>query len=179
MKPSRGHIKVSNSVKMIPITRYDVYLERMSSFRLLIHGCSRSCIFCFITQQFWYLSDAPYVQLLSYPSPTTAVGQHGNANRCGWNSLRLTGSFLMRRVSSKAAKYLQSVQVRIATRSGADAVVHGIRRMVQEYGSSSYYGMLAVDLMNEFNLCIRSAFFQAVSRILPKLLPWVSYSYTN
>lgn len=79
----------------------------------------------------------------------------------------------MKRITPKAAEYLQLLQVRIVTRSGADTVVHSVMRVVPKYGRNPEYGMLTMELKNAFNICSRYAFLKAVKILLPKLLPWM------
>lgn len=81
--------------------------------------------------------------------------------------------------AEKAAKYFQPLQVGIATRSGTDTVVHGVRRALQKFGRSSEYAMLTVDLKNAFNLCSRPAFLEAVKHLFPELFPWVADCYAH
>ena len=90
---------------------------------------------------------------------------------------RLVASWLMHKVSAKAAALLQPHQVGVATKSGAEAAVHAVRAMADELGTRSEFGLLQIDWQNAFNLVSRSAFLHQVDVHLPELAPWAHLCY--
>lgn len=84
----------------------------------------------------------------------------------------MVSSCLATWVNGKAIDYFRPLQVGIATKSGTDTVVHGVRRIVNKFGTNSDYALLSVDLKNAFNLCSRAAaFLNAVRNLFPQLPP--------
>lgn len=91
----------------------------------------------------------------------------------------IVNSCLMSRASSRAATFFHSLQIGIATKSGAETVVHSVRRLYDKFHNNPGYALLSVDLKNAFNLCSRKAFLQGINDRFPMLLPWTEYCYAT
>lgn len=50
---------------------------------------------------------------------------------------------------------------------------------MNKFGTCPQYALLSVDPMNAFNMCSRAAFFKAVQKFSPQLLPWILYCYNT
>ena len=72
-----------------------------------------------------------------------------------------------------------SLQVRVATSGGAEASVHAVRRLAQEFGEDPGKIMLKVDFSNAFNLVNRTEMLAQVFEKLPGLYRWVDYCYSH
>ena len=71
------------------------------------------------------------------------------------------------------------LQVGVATQGGAEASVHAVRRLAQEFGDDPGKIMLKVDFSNAFNLVDRTVMLAQVYEKLPGLYRWVEYCYSN
>ena len=89
----------------------------------------------------------------------------------GETVLRHISSCAMNKVPSAATKFFQLLQLGAATKNGTENVVHAVRRVCQQYGNKSEYGMLSIDLTNAFNLVRPNEFLREVQDIFPSLLP--------
>ena len=72
-----------------------------------------------------------------------------------------------------------SLQVGVATSGGAEASVHAVRRLAQEFGEDPGKIMLKVDFSNAFNLVNRTEMLAQVFEKLPGLYRWVEYCYSH
>lgn len=90
---------------------------------------------------------------------------------------RLVSSLLMSRVSAKAKKHLEPLQLCVATSGGTEAIVHAARKLQISHGHRKSLALLQVDLKNAFNLVSRRAFLAEVRRHFPGLLAWVRFCY--
>ena len=65
----------------------------------------------------------------------------------------------------------------IATPNRFEAVVHGVRRVIEKQNYGSQFGLLSLDLGNAFNVVSRATFLKDVEEHFPTLLAWVHYYY--
>jgi len=71
------------------------------------------------------------------------------------------------------------LQVGVATQGGAEASVHAVRRLAEEFGADPGRIMLKVDFSNAFNLVDRTEMLAQVYDKLPGLYRWVKYCYSH
>ena len=69
------------------------------------------------------------------------------------------------------------LQVGVATQGGAEASVHAVRRLAQEFGDDPGRIMLKVDFSNAFNMVDRTEMLAQDK--LPSLYMWVEYCYSH
>ena len=72
-----------------------------------------------------------------------------------------------------------SLQVGVATQGGAEASVHAVRKLAEEFGEDPGRIMLKVDFSNAFNLVNRTEMLAQVYDKLPGLYCWVEYCYSH
>lgn len=85
----------------------------------------------------------------------------------------------MHHIKEDARRYFQPTQLGIATPRGTEAMLHGACTAVTSIGQDPSYGMLSVDLSNDFNLVDRQSILAGVQHTFPSLLPWTQYCYGN
>ena len=61
----------------------------------------------------------------------------------------------------------------MATKGGAEASVHAVRKLAQEFGDDPGKTMLKVDFSNAFNMVDRTVMLAQVFEKLPGLYIWV------
>ena len=71
------------------------------------------------------------------------------------------------------------LQVGVATQGGAEASVHAVRKLAQEFGDDPGKIMLKVDFSNAFNVVDRTEMLAQVYEKLPGLYRWVEYCYSH
>jgi len=71
------------------------------------------------------------------------------------------------------------LQVGVATQGGAEASVHAVRKLAEEFGNDPGKIMLKVDFSNAFNLVDRTVMLAQVYDKLPGLYRWVDYCYSH
>jgi len=71
------------------------------------------------------------------------------------------------------------LQVGVATQGGAEASVHAVRKLAEEFGNDPGKIMLKVDFSNAFNLVDRTVMLAQVYDKLPGLYRWVEYCYSH
>jgi hypothetical protein len=71
------------------------------------------------------------------------------------------------------------LQVGVATQGGAEASVHAVRRLAEEFGADPGKIMLKVDFSNAFNLVDRTEMLAQVYEKLPSLYRWVKFCYSH
>jgi hypothetical protein len=71
------------------------------------------------------------------------------------------------------------LQVGVATQGGAEASVHAVRKLAQEFGHDPGKIMLKVDFSNAFNMVDRTEMLAQVHEKLPGLYRWVKYCYSH
>ena len=67
----------------------------------------------------------------------------------------------------------------VATQGGAEASVHAVRKLAQEFGDDPGKIMLKVDFSNAFNMVDRTEMLAQVYEKLPGLYRWVEYCYSH
>ena len=67
----------------------------------------------------------------------------------------------------------------VATQEGAEASVHAVRKLAEEFGEDPGKIMLKVDFSNAFNLVDRTQMLAQVYEKLPGLYRWVAYCYSD
>jgi len=90
---------------------------------------------------------------------------------------RLVGKVLASVVSEDIKSYLEPLQVGVGTKGGCEAVVHVVRQWLGRSRSDKDRVLVMMDLSNAFNCLDRSAFRQAVRRVVPCIAPWVDFCY--
>ena len=80
---------------------------------------------------------------------------------------RLMSKCCCQLVSWDAAKIFGSLQVGVATRGGAEAAVHAVRKLMKQYGDDPSRIMLKVDFSNAFNMVDRTEMLKQVHEKLP------------
>jgi hypothetical protein len=95
---------------------------------------------------------------------------------------------VLRRLVSKVAvtlalpgvsPYLQPLQLGVTAPGGAEAAVHAFTRFVETYGDSPDFTAAFLDISDAFGSVRRDAFLRQVAALVPGLLPWVQYCYTQ
>jgi hypothetical protein len=71
------------------------------------------------------------------------------------------------------------LQVGVATQGGAEASVHAVRKLAEEFGEDPGKIMLKVDFSNAFNLVDRTQMLAQVYEKLPSLYRWVEFCYSH
>jgi hypothetical protein len=67
----------------------------------------------------------------------------------------------------------------VATQGDAEASVHAVRRLAEEFGADPGKIMLKVDFSNAFNLVDRTEMLAQVYEKLPSLYRWVKFCYSH
>ena len=87
------------------------------------------------------------------------------------------GKVLAASVIDDVRAYLELVQVGVGTKGGAEAVVHVVRQWLGRNLNDTDRVLGMLDFSNAFNCVDRSAFREAVRRVVPSLAPWVDFCY--
>ena len=77
----------------------------------------------------------------------------------------------------KAAEFFGPFQLGVACPSGAEKIIHGVHRCVQDYWNDDDFVMCKIDLTNAFNMVSRQAHLEECATHFPELFPWVSWCY--
>ena len=77
---------------------------------------------------------------------------------------RLTGKCLCALVKEKASEFFQPLQLGVACASGAEKIIHGLRRYVENHWSNNDFAVIKIDMMNAFNLVSREALLSEYSK---------------
>eukprot|EP00158_Paraphelidium_tribonemae_P006080 Partr_v1_DN27667_c1_g1_i3_m65287 putative NA len=92
----------------------------------------------------------------------------------------------MRRLASKCAAgavvtecadHLTPHQLGVGVRGGAEAIVHGVNRVIKENAHRDDLSLLKIDFSNAFNAISRKAVFEQVRLISPSISNWVEFCY--
>ena len=75
--------------------------------------------------------------------------------------------------------HLSPTQVGVATKGGAEAVTHAVRRLASDFGHLPSKVVLKVDNQNAFNCIHRDKFLLAVYQHFPDIYSWVAYCYAE
>jgi Reverse transcriptase (RNA-dependent DNA polymerase) len=95
---------------------------------------------------------------------------------------RLVAKCLMARVRQLAQALLAPLELGVAVKGGAEAIVHTVRRLITHHldaAVSSDWALLQVDFSNAFNLVRRDVFCQSTLEYFPALGPWVTWYYDS
>ena len=71
------------------------------------------------------------------------------------------------------------LQIGVATRGGAEASIHAVRKLSSEFESDPGKILLKVDFSNAFNVVDRTEMLVQVLEKLPKIYRWVEYCYSS
>ena len=71
------------------------------------------------------------------------------------------------------------LQIGVATRGGAEASIHAVRKLASEFESDPGKILLKVDFSNAFNVVDRTEMLVQVLEKLPKIYRWVEYCYSQ
>nr|GEV96092.1 hypothetical protein [Tanacetum cinerariifolium] len=83
----------------------------------------------------------------------------------------------MKGVGKEMSKYLSDFQFVVRVSGGAEAILHGVNRVLSEYHNDRSLAILTVDFSNVFNLVDRSALLHEVRVNCPSISLWVDFSY--
>ena len=89
----------------------------------------------------------------------------------------LTGKCLCILSKDKAVEFFGSFQLGVACPAGAEKIIHGVRRCVQDHWNDDYFVMCKIDLTNAFNMVSCQALCEECGTHFPELFPWVSWCY--
>ena len=89
---------------------------------------------------------------------------------------RLTSKCLCTITKSKASDFSPH-QLGVACPSGAEKIIHGLRRCIEEHWIEEDFVALKIDLRNAFNMVSRQAVLDEYSVHFPELAPWVNWCY--
>ena len=92
---------------------------------------------------------------------------------------RLVGKLLAKAGTEKVREHLEPLQVGVGTQLGTEAVVHVVRQWLGRHNADTSRVLATMDLSNAFNCLDRSAFRQAVRRVVPSWAPWVDFCYSE
>ena len=87
---------------------------------------------------------------------------------------RLVGKCCATRLQERAADLLSPHQLGVGVRGGCEAIVHTVRRALEEDPSLL---LLQADFINAFNLVDRGVALEEVARHFPEILAWVKTCY--
>lgn len=119
-----------------------------------------------------WISGASYT-LLSKPDGSPRLISVREKIRCVVSGLHI------QRSCTKASLFFRPIHLGIATKFGAESLVHSIKATDEIYQAESRFVVLLVDLKNAFNLCNRTTFLNLVMRNFPEIFNWVAYCYHN
>ena len=88
---------------------------------------------------------------------------------------RLAAKIACRAVSNQCADFLKPRQVGVGVKRGAEALVHGARRFLENMPDN--YSFIKLDFSNAFNSVRRDCILEAVSERAPELLGYVCSAY--
>ena len=78
---------------------------------------------------------------------------------------RLTGKCLCTLVKEKASEFFQPLQLGVACASGAEKIIHRLRRCVEDHWSNNDFAVInKIDMRNAFNLVSREALLSECSK---------------
>jgi Reverse transcriptase (RNA-dependent DNA polymerase) len=118
-------------------------------------------------------------------APLTAISTPNGAVRpiaVGEVIRRLVAKCLMARVRQPAQALLAPLQLGVAVKGGAEAIVHTVRRLITHHLDAAVSpdgALLQVDFSNAFNLVRGDAFCQSTLEHFPALGPWVTSCYDS
>jgi hypothetical protein len=95
---------------------------------------------------------------------------------------RLVAKCLMARVRQPAQALLTPLQLCVAVKFGAEAIMHTVRRLITHHLDAAIsldWALLQVDFSNAFNLVRRDVFCQSTLEQFPTLGPWVTWCYDS
>ena len=92
---------------------------------------------------------------------------------------RLVSKCCCEATTEEAKVIFGPLQVGVATQGGAEASVHAVRKLAQEFGDDPGKIMLKVDFSNAFNMVDRTVMLAQVFEKLPGWYRWVEYCYSN
>ena len=92
---------------------------------------------------------------------------------------RLVGKLLAKADAEQVREHLEPLQVGVGTKLGAEAVVHVVRQWLGRRNMDTDRVLASMGLSNAFNCLDRSAFRQAVRRVVPSWTPWVDFCYSE
>ena len=90
---------------------------------------------------------------------------------------RLTGKCLCILSKDKAAEFFGPFQLGVACPAGAEKIIHGVRRCVQDHWNDDDFVLCKIDLTNAFNMVSHQALLEECATHFPELFPWVSWCY--
>lgn len=90
---------------------------------------------------------------------------------------RLVGKVGSLEVAAEARDFLESLQLDVGTKHGAEALVHSVRQWLGRNRNSADKLLVTLDLENAFNSVDRSAFLASLRRFSPQLAPWADFCY--
>jgi hypothetical protein len=92
---------------------------------------------------------------------------------------RLVSKCCCEATTEEAKVIFGPLQVGVATQGGAEASVHAVRKLAQEFGNDPGKIMLKVDFSNAFNMVDRTEMLAQVYEKLPGLYRWVEFCYSH
>jgi len=92
---------------------------------------------------------------------------------------RLTAKALCASVKEDAKKFFAGSQFGVATKNGAERIIHYTRAQAAAHASDPDWVILKVDLSNAFNRISRARFLELVSVHFPSLASWASWCYST
>jgi hypothetical protein len=115
-------------------------------------------------------------------APLMALVKQGGGLRpiaIGETIRRLVSKCCCEATTEDAKVIFGPLQVGVATQGGAEASVHAVRKLAQEFGNDPGKIMLKVDFSNAFNMVDRTEMLAQVYEKLPGLYRWVEYCYSH
>ena len=109
-------------------------------------------------------------------APLMALVKQGGGLRpiaIGETIRRLVSKCCCEATTEDAKVMFGPLQVGVATQGGAEASVHAVRKLAQEFGDDPGKIMLKVDFSNAFNVVDRTEMLAQVYEKLPSLYTWV------
>ena len=70
--------------------------------------------------------------------------------------------------------FFQPLQLGVACKSGAEKIVHGLRKCIEDNWLNEDFVVFKVDMSNAFNSVSRQEVLNECGTFFPELLPWVS-----
>jgi hypothetical protein len=90
---------------------------------------------------------------------------------------RLISKCCVKAVTSKAIAHLKPLQLGVGIPNGAEAILHGLNRLIRDRDPPWDSVMALVDFRNAFNMVDRQCMLEEVHRMFPRIFAWVQYTY--
>ena len=90
---------------------------------------------------------------------------------------RLTGKCICAALKHRIFSFFQPSQFGVACKTGAEKIVHSLRKCIEDNWLSGDFVVFKVDTSNAFNVVSRQAVLDECATFFPELLPWVLWCY--